>query len=1118
MSWIFHRENRRFSLRKQSIYITKNGNAFTFSRCGILGEKLYLDTPIRFTHQQWQEAIDRGLGSHATSIVTRTRALLGTYISQVEQEYGSIYLAPDAQKQKCERIKKAQTELKNFESKERNVDPSNFQNGPLQEQLFKADIQRLLFNLRKNLVSIDRNTNSAMLGRADQIVADAIETVSRFNWPFANNNPIAIEKNTRRKKISRQDQLEMPDGGLYHTQHEFKEGLSSETLHRVLNVLYFKDPELKNEATLNFKSNINALGETRNLPLKIVQLILVIPIFVFSPLITQVNAALDKIDQINDQTKNTLANLLKKSVKAIKTTSIGSLLTLFIKEPYEILWSLFESKRPSSTRLALPHETVIQQTVSNEHAKRIAKSMIIQPGDIYQQVKEAIHPLNPENSKHHHNLLSELLEKKVLWALYRQGKLSVTSLTNKDKKILAKKLAPFYHLDLLSPHSTRPIIPEKSAGKLFARTGFTGTIHDSIEPIFQALEELNIKEPIVGSATTVLWGLGGLYLGAKAIIKITPLLAGPLWIKALTILEKIPGISTTLRSFLSGPMPISPVSTLQDVLARITSGMLSTATMHSKFQLDSLSKSEPSPDIHSELSDLITLLSHQTILDKKEVKKLLTLIPTLNNTTNTVNIKEFLSNRYPECLQCYGGRKAEDSSDEEWNNGLDEALRACYLTDLLRLRSTHPNAWVLLSQYPVILQSLSAQSAESINSIHISQKKPSYWRSSIIITPFKAVHGLLGGLFVGLPARFYYSMRHKLFPPTFQYFSGYNHLLGLLEGMPYLINDTIRITVSMNNMFILSKARIYDKARNTPQNLKNIPGFALAFIITIPLIFFDAFIAIPSLLWNAFVGFTRFISGKPQHPVHYLYKLPFIGIYIEFLKERSFEERATRRIIKNNQDMHEFIGKTRSIATARASDISSYRKSHLEITALTPEPIDPHKMINLTDLKQALSDYHATKPMLSAESYIMANISKIIQSKHDVMQIPEVYLLKFIFPEETQQLENQFKLFNLRQYEEEKENLTQLTKQCGQTVHALLNGLLRQELVASKNSKTYDALVGIQSSNNENLSTKKLFEHLQIKKAHKTNNLPQPSQSHPIFRSSDPNKTSSSKFIQKNIN
>jgi hypothetical protein len=1113
MGWTIRADSRRFSFRKQYVYTSNTGKTLTFSRNGLLGEELQFDTHIYFTQQQWQSAIDRGLGTHATSIITQTRAVLGSYISLVEQDYKTIDLAPPAQKQKCERIRQAQGELKRLESNEREVDPSNFQNGPLQEEMFKADVQRILFILRKDLVTIDRETHSAMLGRADHIVADAIEHVHRFNWPFATNSLMSIEKNTRRQKITAQDQLQMPEGGIYQASHEFPEGLSFETVNRLLNAVCFNDPELKQDITNDVRYKIGKLGESRGVIITLLQLILTIPAFLFSPLIAFINMTLKKIDQINDNTKNKLEKMIKSAVNEIRTGSIGNLLTLFVNEPYAMLPSLFEHENQTDKfeTLDLSSETRLQKAVSDAHAKRIATAMAPQRGDLYPQVKNAIHELKPKITQKKFSINEALLEKKILWELCLQRKIEITTLTKEEKQLLTEKLTPFYNLDFLTSEdgglkttSLHPIAPENKQGSLFTRVGLTGTLHTSIDPIFRTLETLNRNDPILGSATTLLWGLGGLYLGSTAAVEIAPILAGTVWMKVLSALESVPGISTSLAGFLSGPLPISPLTTIQEVVAQITQGIYPSAPLNHEFQLNSKLRLRSQTNVLSELKLITPLLEHQTLLNKADTNMLKRLLPSTTPQTESIDIPRFLSERYPECVLCYGGRKDEgEEGYQAWNDGLNKALSACYLNDLLLMRRTNPNAWVLLIQYPSIVASLSTYPANVIASIPISPQHASPWVSTILITPFRAIHGLLGGLLIGLPLRLYYSATYQVFPPNFQRLSGYTNLLGLLEGLPYLMHDFFRMATSMNNMFMQAKARLYDSARTFPQNVKSIPGFVGSFALAIPLILFDALISIPSLLWNSFASFARFLAGKPQRSVHYLYKLPIIGVLIEFLKERTFEERATRRIIQSNQDSHEFIGKARSVATARAGDLSSYRKSHVETTFLTAAPFDTERTINISELQKALADYTQHKTVFSADSYIMAKIAQMIQLTPSAATLKESALLKHLFPEEARQFENQFKLEHIRQYEEEKENLTTLNNQCNQFCYALLKSLLQQELFASNHSKTYEALIGHEASSKKNHSTVKLFKHLEIKEPVKTNDQPKPpNYNNPLSRSS----------------
>ena len=179
--------------QSREVFTTSAGKTYTFTRDKEEGRRLNFDTPIRFeTKAEWNSAIDRGLGTHSTSIVTRARAHLGSYISLIEQEYGSIDKATPAQKAKCEAIRETQRMLAELYEEERNVDAANFNNGPDLEQAFKDKIQAKLIRLSTKLEARDRELGSAMHGRAAHVVVDAIDQVGKFNWPFAVDSPDTV--------------------------------------------------------------------------------------------------------------------------------------------------------------------------------------------------------------------------------------------------------------------------------------------------------------------------------------------------------------------------------------------------------------------------------------------------------------------------------------------------------------------------------------------------------------------------------------------------------------------------------------------------------------------------------------------------------------------------------------------------------------------------------------------------------------------------------------------------------------------------------------------------------------------------------------------------------------
>ena len=1209
MSWTLRTNAKWYTAKTEYIYTTEDQNTYTFLYSGALGQKFSFETPIHFTSEEWQIAIDRGLGTHATSIVTRCRAQLGKYISAVEQEYGHISLAPDAQRKKCKRIKKAQIALKQLESIERTISPSNLQNGPLQEERFKARVQKILFNLRKKLVTVDRNTHSAMLGRADQIVADAISDVDNFHWPFAIHSPETIELNTRRQNISAEDQLNMPHGGVYQALHEFPDGLSLDERNRLLNVIYFKNPNLKRP---EFKSMLNTLPETHHFLTKIAQLILMPIAFILSPLVKLGNMAMQSIDAIDPSMQNQWVQTALSVFNAIRTSRIGIGFNLLLNEPYQLLP---EFLRPFDAVTSMDHidltsETIAQKLASETHAERMAYSITPEQDTFFSQVHNKMLEFNAQHPDGQYQFNKTLTERRILWNLCLQNEAFVNNLTTQQKTELAIKLAPNFSINGLNTKYTQVIAPEQPEGTLFARGSVIGSIHASIDPLFTALARWGRRDPIMSSSSILLWGIKGLYLGAASVptavsINLLPIFTEDKWLNLISMIGKVPGISASLTAVLRGPLSISDsVSTVQNILLQLNQELNKSQQTPNQFQMDlyletiallrktkkellgaeqsqenvstfivqqfmktevflsiresdkimfkqgataTLAKrsnltseydtlsdyinnhdfllKEEKETLHqalnqflpmqamtskrmilSELQSLYSMLGKQNPLTPDENTTLKALLPAESTLTKSFDLNQFLYERYPELVACYGGKKeSHENGAEAWNNGLYHALHESYFNEIIELHIANPNIWTVLKQYPSIVHQFSNHSSTEIDNMRTFYQRPSGWMESLFITPFRALHGLVLGALIGLPASLYYSFNHQPFPDAFREYSGYNNLLGIVEALPYLASDLTRAFTSLNESLLHAKARIYDTAMTVPKNLKGIPGFIGSFALATPLIFIDACIAIPSLLWNLCIALGFAIVGKPQRlgVSDYIYKLPVIGVIAEALLEKSFEDRATRRIIQHNQDVHELFGVARSITTGRAGDISSYRKSSFAVQLITPStPIEDIE-INTIDLLQSHIDYTQHKSIFFMESYIMAKIAEYAhQANNDHRTlIKESSLLQFIFQVEAEQLKKQFKLKHIRAYHNASAtDLTELNKLCDNAVYASLKPLLEQELLASKDSETFNALIdkeNFPSNSEKKASTETMFKHMPLQSAGNESTTTNPSTPHP---------------------
>lgn len=1093
MVWIQRKDDRFFGFNQQWVYTTEQGKTYTFSKIGALGNTLHLDTPIHFTPKAWQEAIDRGLGTHATSILTRARAHLGTYICLIEQTYGDIEHAPFAQRKKCELIQHAQQALRALQIEEQSVDPAHLNDGPLQEERFKHKVQQLLFNLRKDLVSIDKEAGSAMLGNADFIVSNAIHEVSEFHWPFATDAPETIEKFTRRRPISAQDQLDIAKDSYYQAKHEFPDGLTDQTRERLMNAIRFNDPEIKKSPT-DFNAVRYELKQSQGFILTLAQSLFMPLSFFLSPIIVAINHGLMALDKTPVDERG----YFSRFVQVIRTSIIGNIFNLLFNEPYLMLppflkW--FEKTTPVK-KAQLSPETVLQKLVSEAHAWRIASS-IEPPFDNYdEKIDEALkddpYMLQTPNDKR--------INSRILWFLCLQNKVNIQTMSLEEKQKISTALAPHYQLeDIEKQEFPAMIVPEGTQGLAFSRFGLLGTLSDIVDPFVSGIEQDGRTSPIITSAFTLAWAIpGGYFLGLAAGIGSNGVM-GMALMKGLTMLTSIPGLNAKPDSLMVGPRGLLafPGTAIQASSPLVDLGYARTHPMDTvtATAVTMALASQAIQDLEKqELSSLHTLMNKNTILNQHDMETLKQFIPP-NDPNNESNLQDFLFQRYPQCVSSYGPRLDSNiESTSAWSEGLNWTLRQSYLNDLLGLRQNNPNAWTVLKQYPSIILHLTGLHPNQINDIAIMPSTPTSWA---ITTTFRAIHGLIGGILIGLPARLFYFLMDKEFPPKLRQYSGYNNLLGLIEGIPHFMSLTSRVLSSFNETFMHAKARIYDTATHFPKNFKSVPGYLGAIVATIPLLMVDAAIAVPSLLWNGLVALSRWIMGKPQRLAakEYVYKLPLIGFFAEALIEPSFEERATKRIIQNNEDRHELFGATRSLTTAAAGDISSYRQSHHLISLLKQSTDQTDRDISINELLNSYLDYRQQKKFFSFDSYIMSKIGLFVEKKIDEniqsqQKIKESELLTFIFPREAKQLEQQFRLQNAKKYIdlENSDQLKDLNQACASAVYQGLCQLIKEELKTSPKSKTYS-------------STAKLF---QILTPHSTQTPPPTEEPSPPSSSNEP--------------
>ena len=1249
--------------QSREVFTTSAGKTYTFTRDKEEGRRLNFDTPIRFeTKAEWNSAIDRGLGTHSTSIVTRARAHLGSYISLIEQEYGSIDKATPAQKAKCEAIRETQRMLAELYEEERNVDAANFNNGPDLEQAFKDKIQAKLIRLSTKLEARDRELGSAMRGRAAHVVVDAIDQVGKFNWPFAVDSPDTVEKNTRRRKISIQDQLQFENesGGIYLARQEFPQGLTDVTRDRLMNLLVQTDSSLstKENESAEFKKGVNNLGQTRNI-----------------------------------------------------------LTNFFIRTPYQVIRG--KDKDTIDIKGGFK-ETPNAKAVSKVHANRIAnkqKTPFNTWDDMSQFVKSELTKLQLSSPPPNINL--ESTEKRLLWNLCVQGNIQVDKLLPIQKLALANLLQPMHQLDDLQ-HLQKPlptIIPEGTQGNLFARGGIMGATYHIVDPIFSVIEDMGKKDPIMGSLALAVWGAGIVYVGGVAVAQGAHVWGGQAFSALSQIMDKAPGLRESCHAIYAGIMPITSESSamhvafaqfadgfvmgkvaylamtgkgvvdkdehaldyqilnfiannpieaaviaaacicmghftvklmgdaadmgnftlLDDMTAGLKPGMiladvvLAMRSAAGEFDPEFLDKStefksdllatqfigsvsfenmsakektalkekvknalktaEPGKEYEAvdkvlttdaEKAALTLFLPGQTIRQKGKLNTLLrdsnaSILPerekqfnqvlaeapagceyealsaaakliysdgpeTLKKFQETLDSKfpiqaqrnsdknipiqenknalaalnfdtvptfktsdkvalcsllskdkkfdseglqlssgDFLRQRYPDCVAAYG--KCPDGENPVvWNEGLEKAMRNLFMDDVLLAREQHPRVWTLLKQYPALLKDLTGASVDELTKMPAVPHPPSHWQSSIFPAIARGAHGIGMGATIGLAMYASQTLFGTKFDEDSREWSGFNNLRGVIEGIPYAIGGFIRPFNTMNDMFILSRARILDRASTFPKNYKSIPGWLGNVVLAAATVAIDTVVGVLSFPWNVGAKFGRWLlenkedkkarlskGEKEVKPTwkELLYKFPLVGTIAELIgtktrlaTENSFEERAMNRLIASNKNKQMVLGKSRNLAVGRAGDISMYRKSNVEVVLQDPPQggYPKEKQFNTKELTVMTQVYESNKDTFSQSSHIMKKFIEFAHQKNKQGGINFDFreLLEHTFPEEAEKLRKQYDLAHIREREklvDEKEK-DGYKANCNQAISYTLGQLFQAEIAASKGSKT----------------------------------------------------------------
>lgn len=1085
MVWTTFRDKAFLSYQTRQAYIGEN--CYVFSRDGFLGSQLHFETPLRFTPEAWQKAINRGLGTHATSLVTRARAELGGYIASVELTYPYPRERPRAQCAKLQALEHTQSLLAALEEEERAVDPADPYNGPQQEQEFKAKVQKLLFDLRHTLVVADRNAGSALLGKADHAVAQAIEQVRRFNWPMAPDEAHTVEKHTRRRKITSHDQLRTNSLAVYRARDEFPNGLSEVNRDRLCNAIYHADTSLPSE----FTHQVTQLGETRG-PLT--------SLFQHMLAITLIPGILG------------IAGGMIPWPRFIRRSPLGNLCAVLLHEPGKLLFYGSVSpmgKAPYPKRNL--REDFLQKIVGEAHAKRIANDLPAMEGhgafDAIDRALEAFSQTHPI-----HDL--ETMKQRVLWQLCCSQKIDLTIAANKNH--LTTSLTPLYNLSDIQQPPGLPLVPTGPQGNLFARGGLPGAAYAIIHPVFATIEDLGGKDPIIGASSIIFLVLEAMFAGGVAASKGTEVSGKQLCELVKTLVEKLPWFYTLFQQFYDGAVPVHKSTTaLQAAFAQFIDGfvlgkaiyavlsgkaildndpnafdykllnfitknpvesvalfglcvggghMMATA-LHKVEQMGSwiifdeataffkpgfisldillamrelaarhdpqfLERTQQKMDafiearktyFQKEYGRFQNLLQHPILLknpfftskDKIALERLLMVSPS-NKQLTVFSLPEedgiaFLKSRYPACVTAYG-TLYQDMMDTE----LKQALRQCFLQDLLCLRATNPASWQVFAQYPAIVKQLTGLSVDDITAIRSVPRAPSHWQNSLLVTPFRALHALTLGLVIGVPLRTFYDLRRKPYPANYRQYFGYNNLLGFIEGIPLAIGIPFRAASTLNDVFILAKARIYDRATSRPRSFRQAHVNLAAMITSIPLLGVDALLAFPSLVWDGATVLLQLLAQQTPRLAakDFLFKLPVLGFLAEAYNGEGFETRATRRITHNNYDKHALIGVMRNWTVAAPGDIASYRVSHQPLKLVEPSYDQETFLFNAypNALQSAVNEYKTRKSWFHRLPYIIHRIERDPMKNQACNSLYD--LLCFIFPEEAAWLGNQYDLIH----------------------------------------------------------------------------------------------------------
>lgn len=1230
MVWTYYRDLN--SKQTSEIYTTKEGKSFTFIHDDG-GRRLNMDSSIYFKKDEdWQAAIDRGLGTHATSLVTRARAHLGSYIALIEDQYGSIEGAPSAQKAKCRAIGEAQKELKALYDTEQKVDPADMKDGPLQEQRFKHQVQSILIKLRATLFTCDLESGSAMLGRADHLVVYAMDQVAKFNWPFAEDLPDTIEKNTRRRKITSRDELQLgAEGGLYVPKHEFPDGLSDISRDILVNALIQQDPDLKANKD-DFIKGVRELGRTRG-PLTYVFLrfyqwiqtlgsknkeravtpeqlsetrndIIVSDVHAQRiagsiPVNSSIDAAIQKIEAATSSLETNRKNTQKRALwhylkqKKVDVNAISTAEQQLIRTTLQPLYQLSDLNHPvvpailpdstqghlfargglfgSTYHLVDPMIAVIENMGKNDPVMGSIALMLWAAGGVYvggiaaakgahmiggevfkalsaaidkvpyiremsQSVYTGVMPLSAQAGAGH-VALAQMIDGFVLGHLAYQA-MTFKTVFDRDQHSINGKIA---HLVMTNPveaaimgaacfglglgtlhamgdvndmgtwtifdDTTAAVKPAVFMADIFlamssaVRTHNPTFLKHSSEKIstfivnqfvdsdcFSEKEKESLrsaftaalKQASVGGEYAALqgviskskesWKNGALqalkkFLPGQAIREASELSAFMMEAKftseeqeafKLKLENTVAGFEYEALSDFRGGLPPDKQKVIADLLELYFSKQINR---------DKEKKERLTNEIHSITADAFQKSLFKDFFDsedKKVFSKLLSFasVTEPNKTLNgeNSNLDEFLQSRYPDCVAAYGHCSSEGDK-AQWERGLITALQKRYLDDLLIARVTNPRVWTVLKQYPELISKLSGASIEEIARIPVVPEAPSSWRATLAPSILRAVHGLLG-IIVGLPMLASSYFFGTNFDESLRQWSGFNNLLGLIEGLPYLLGILPRSLSTINEMLILARARSYDSFLGAgPANIRRralaFPGYALSAIV-------DIVISPFSVLYNLVAKGVSWVKGdSPSKPSwrDILYKIP-LGFIAESLNEKSFQERAARRIIERDNDKHNYLGKIRSATTGRAGDISLYRQSHVEVKLEEP-PKHVSMTINTTHLNDVIERYKQSKGFGSRNSHIMRRSEAFLQSitKNNAETIELVQFLRFVFPEEARKLDKQYNLEHVRQMHSETESAFRAERD--QAVCYTLKHLFDAELAASKGSKTEAAFQAI---------------------------------------------------------